>query len=316
MIQHSRHVQERHQVRELARRPRARSGATITIIRSKTVPTDRWHVARRHLGVPRGRKRFRHGLLLPDGSVGLHFRPAAGAEDGREQTVRRALRLRLSLDTVLFGRYLRRSRRSSRGVKRIVDNVDRRAERRARIHHGARRRASTAPSPGDLFIDCSGFGGYLINKHYGTEFQSFDDSLFNDRAVALRVPYETADAPINPFTTATAMSSGWIWDIPLERPASRPRRSQRWSDDSAHGRRGVGYVYSSQFISDEAAERELRGYVGAAGRRHQCATPEDEDRPQSQVLGQELRRDRPCGRLHRAARVHWNRVDLTRARAA
>jgi tryptophan halogenase len=37
---------------------------------------------------------------------------------------------------------------------------------------------------------------------------------------------------------------------------------QQWSDDSAHGRRGVGYVYSSQFLSDDAAERELRLYAG------------------------------------------------------
>jgi len=38
--------------------------------------------------------------------------------------------------------------------------------------------------------------------------------------------------------------------------------SQAWSDDSDHGRRGCGYVYSSQFISDEDAERELRAYIG------------------------------------------------------
>jgi len=163
-------------------------------------------------------------------------------------------------DTVLFGRYLREVG-LSRGVKRIVDNViGVQSDERGFItaldtqQHGA--------IAGDLFIDCSGFGGYLINKHYGTEFQSFNDSLFNDRAVALRVPYRTADGPINPFTTATAMSSGWIWDIPLSDQQVALGDRQRWSDDSAHGRRGVGYVYSSQFISDEAAELELRGYVG------------------------------------------------------
>jgi len=115
---------------------------------------------------------------------------------------------------------------------------------------------------GDLFIDCSGFSGALINKHYGTEFVGFGDSLFNDRAVALRVPYERLDDPVNPFTTSTAVSSGWIWDIPLSDQRVDLGGVQQWSDNSAHGRRGVGYVYSSQFITDEQAERELREYVG------------------------------------------------------
>lgn len=166
-------------------------------------------------------------------------------------------------DTVLFGRYLRQLG-LRRGVRRVVDNVvGVKSDERGSItalnteHHGA--------IAGDLFIDCSGFGGYLINQHYGTQFLSFNDSLLNDRAVALRVPYRTADAPINPFTTSTAMSSGWIWDIPLSDREVALGDQQRWSDDSTHGRRGVGYVYSSQFISDEAAERELRGYVGEEG---------------------------------------------------
>ena len=97
--------------------------------------------------------------------------------------------------------------------------------------------------PGDLFIDCSGFGGLLINKHYGVEFRGFGDSLFNDRAVALRVPYETVDDPINPFTTATAASNGWIWDIPLSDQKVAIGEHQQWSDNSDHGRRGTGYVY-------------------------------------------------------------------------
>jgi tryptophan halogenase len=163
-------------------------------------------------------------------------------------------------DTVLFGRYLRELA-MMRGVKRIVDNViGVQSDERGLIT--ALNTQSHGAIEGDLFIDCSGFGGHLINKHFGTEFVSFNDSLFNDRAVALRVPYRSADAPINPFTTATAMSSGWIWDIPLSDQRVELGGQQRWSDDSAHGRRGTGYVYSSLFLSDEAAERELRGYVG------------------------------------------------------
>jgi tryptophan halogenase len=71
--------------------------------------------------------------------------------------------------------------------------------------------------------------------------------LFNDRALAIQVPYETPDAPINPYTLATAHEAGWTWDIGLD------------------SRRGVGYVFSSRHTDEDRAEQVLRGYVGKAG---------------------------------------------------
>jgi tryptophan 7-halogenase len=165
------------------------------------------------------------------------------------------------IDAVLFGRYLRQVA-ISRGVQRIVDEVTG-VESNERGLITALKTREHGDIPGDLFIDCSGFGGLLINKHYGTRFTGFGASLFNDRAVALRVPYETPHDPIRPYTTSTAASNGWIWDIPLSDQGVEIDGYQQWSDDSTHGRRGVGYVYSSQFIADEDAERELRKYVGA-----------------------------------------------------
>jgi len=165
------------------------------------------------------------------------------------------------MDTVLFGRFLRRVA-TSRGVEHVVDEVVG-VESDERGFITALKTREHGDIAGDLFIDCSGFGGWLINKHYGTEFIGFGDALFNDRAVALRVPYRSREEPINPFTTSTAASSGWIWDIPLSEQGVELGGDQRWSDDSAHGRRGVGYVYSSAFITDEQAERELREHVGA-----------------------------------------------------
>jgi tryptophan halogenase len=97
----------------------------------------------------------------------------------------------------------------------------------------------------DLFIDCSGFQGLLINKTLQEPFESYRDCLLDDRALAAQVPY-LGQAQRSPYTTARAMSSGWTWDIPL------------------YHRRGVGYVYSSSFISDEAAEAEFRQQLGPA----------------------------------------------------
>ncbi|MBR0552167.1 tryptophan halogenase family protein [Stakelama marina] len=100
----------------------------------------------------------------------------------------------------------------------------------------------------DLFIDCTGFAALLIEKALGVRFDDATDQLFCDRAVVCRPLYETPDAPIPPFTVATARPHGWIWDIPLSE------------------RRGVGYVYSSRYCEAEDAERNLRSYLGEAGR--------------------------------------------------
>ena len=93
----------------------------------------------------------------------------------------------------------------------------------------------------DLFVDCTGFAGLLIDKALKTPFVSFASNLFNDAAVALPTPIE---GPISPETVSTALKYGWAWKIPLT------------------NRFGNGYVYSTQFCSPDAAETELRERLG------------------------------------------------------
>lgn len=100
--------------------------------------------------------------------------------------------------------------------------------------------------PGDLFIDCSGFKGILIDGVYNVPLRERRNILFVDRALAMQVPYPSPDSPIVCHTEAVAQDAGWIWDIGL------------WT------RRGVGYVYSSAHTTDDQAETTLRRYVGAA----------------------------------------------------
>ncbi|MFJ1467139.1 tryptophan halogenase family protein [Massilia orientalis] len=100
---------------------------------------------------------------------------------------------------------------------------------------------------GDLFIDCTGMASLLLGRHYGVPLVSQRDVLFNDRALAVQVPYPTDDTPIASQTTSTAQSHGWTWDIGL--PA----------------RRGVGYVYSSAHVDDDAAEQTIRAYLASTG---------------------------------------------------
>ncbi|MFN3945829.1 MAG: tryptophan halogenase family protein [Allosphingosinicella sp.] len=88
----------------------------------------------------------------------------------------------------------------------------------------------------DLFVDCSGFRGLLIEQALHAGYEEWTQWLPCDRAIALPCP---SDGPLTPYTRATAREAGWIWRIPLQH------------------RVGNGHVYSSAFLSDEEAERAL-----------------------------------------------------------
>ena len=91
---------------------------------------------------------------------------------------------------------------------------------------------------GELFVDCSGFRGLLIEEALKTGYEDWSRWLPCDRAVA--VPCEGPAEP-SPYTRSTAREAGWQWRIPLQH------------------RVGNGYVYSSQRISDEDATAVLMG---------------------------------------------------------
>ncbi|HVZ98965.1 MAG TPA: tryptophan halogenase family protein [Caulobacterales bacterium] len=103
---------------------------------------------------------------------------------------------------------------------------------------------------GDLFIDCTGLQSLLLGRHFGVEFIDQRHVLFNDAALAVQAPVEAEDA-IASQTISTAHGAGWIWDIGLPT------------------RRGIGLVYASAFMSDDAAHAELERYVSA---RTRCAS--------------------------------------------
>ncbi len=91
----------------------------------------------------------------------------------------------------------------------------------------------------DLYVDCSGFRSELLGKALAEPYISFKSSLICDRAVTGAWP-RGADEPTKPYTTCETMDCGWCWQIEHEDWVNR------------------GYVYSSDFISDEEAEREFR----------------------------------------------------------
>jgi tryptophan halogenase len=94
----------------------------------------------------------------------------------------------------------------------------------------------------DLFIDCSGFRGLLIEQTLHTGFDDWSHHLPCDSALA--VPCESV-SPLVPYTRATAHTAGWQWRIPLQ------------------SRIGNGHVYCSKFMSqDEATSILLKNLDG------------------------------------------------------
>jgi len=89
---------------------------------------------------------------------------------------------------------------------------------------------------GELFIDCSGFRGLLIDGTMKSPFSDWSEWLPCDRALA--VPCERVGEG-QPLTRSTARTAGWQWRIPLQH------------------RTGNGYVYSSAHISDDKAASVL-----------------------------------------------------------
>ncbi len=146
------------------------------------------------------------------------------------------------LDAGKFAEFLRMHCVEKLGVRHISDHVE-------RITSDESGDISTVVTSnngaieGHLFIDCTGFNGLLIDQHFQVPMIDVKWALFNDRALAMHVPYDQDSDPIASMTLSTAQSSGWVWDIGLP------------------SRRGVGHVYSSDFISDDKAEFEMRRYV-------------------------------------------------------
>lgn len=142
-------------------------------------------------------------------------------------------------DSNLLGQFLA-ERAIARGVKRIFGTVT-----EVVLSPGGEiasvRLDDDSFLEADFFIDCSGFRSLLMQEALKVSFKSFKENLFNDAAVVM--PSEISGS-IPPETQSTALSNGWAWKIPLT------------------NRYGNGYVYSTDYITAEQAEIELRQHLG------------------------------------------------------
>ena len=143
---------------------------------------------------------------------------------------------------------------TARGVTHYRDHVID-VEMKPNGHIDAVRTKGDQRIEADLFIDCTGFAALLIEKQLDVGFVDCSQWLLCDRAITMHVDYDHYyPGHVNPYTTATALSSGWVWEIPLQNT------------------RSLGYVHSSDFISEEDAERELRAFEGPHSNSLACRT--------------------------------------------
>ncbi|HET9817964.1 MAG TPA: tryptophan halogenase family protein, partial [Rhodanobacteraceae bacterium] len=144
-------------------------------------------------------------------------------------------------DSGLYAKYLRRYA-EQRGVRRTEGKV---VDVRLRGENGfveAVVLESGERIEGDLFLDCSGFRGLLIEQTLHAGYEDWSHWLPCDRAVA--VASENVGPP-TPFVRCSAREAGWTWRIPLQH------------------RTGNGYVYSSAHLDDDEAASRLLGQIDA-----------------------------------------------------
>ncbi|MES2442647.1 MAG: tryptophan halogenase family protein [Pseudomonadota bacterium] len=143
------------------------------------------------------------------------------------------------LDAGRYARFLRKFSEAE-GVKRVEGRI---AEVRQNPETGfiaALVLESGATIEGDLFIDCTGFRGLLIEQTLKAGYEDWTHWLPTNAAL----PLQTASVgPAVPYTRAMAHGAGWQWRIPLQH------------------RVGNGLVYCSEFMSDDEAHATLHAGI-------------------------------------------------------
>ncbi|MEL6568428.1 MAG: tryptophan halogenase family protein [Pseudomonadota bacterium] len=155
--------------------------------------------------------------------------------DGDPRSVLSKLGYAFHFDATLYAAFLR-NYAEQKGVSRIEGRVTDVAQRSGDGHITSVTLSDGRSFTGDLFIDCTGFAGLLIEKTLQAGYDDWRQWLPMDRAVA--IPSETVEAP-KPYTIATAREAGWTWRIPLQL------------------RTGNGHVYCSDFMDQETATKTL-----------------------------------------------------------
>lgn len=172
-----------------------------------------------------------YNLQILAAHAGKFQRPDLSVENSPLRTINYAFQF----DAGLYAKYMREFA-EKRGVLRIEGKITQVCQHPESGFITNVVLESGEAIEGDLFIDCSGFRGLLIEGTLKSGFEDWSAYLPCDRAIA-RGSKRMAE-PV-PYTRATAKKAGWQWRIPLQT------------------RTGNGHVYCSEFLSDEEALESL-----------------------------------------------------------
>jgi len=205
-------------------------------------------------GVPMHNIYFHHfwlrhvaqGGTMPADAFNMNIVACAEGRYGRPQPDDRlplpAMSYAYHFDASLYALYLRRIA-EAHGVKRTEGKVVHVQQNGEDGFIESVKLADGREIAGDLFIDCSGFRGLLIEQTLHAGYEDWSEWLPCDRAMAVpcaRLPETT------PFTRSTSREAGWQWRIPLQH------------------RTGNGYVYCSEFLGDDEAASLLLSRLDGA----------------------------------------------------
>ncbi|MEY9875817.1 hypothetical protein ABH931_005323 [Streptacidiphilus sp. MAP12-33] len=149
-----------------------------------------------------------------------------------------ATRYAWHFDAAMVADFLRRFATGKQGVRHVEDEMTFVEKDERGFVHALHTKGGLVLDA-DLFVDCSGFRGLLINQAMEEPFLDMSDHLVNNAAVATAIPFDGRTEGVEPYTSAIAMSAGWAWKIPMLE------------------RFGTGYVYSTKFTTQEEATAEF-----------------------------------------------------------
>lgn len=203
-----------------------------------TTGTDHWSAGFQHFWL---RDRLRGGKH----DYGDYCLELRAAEEGRfAHLPKQGLTYAFHIDATLFAGFLRHYS-EQRGVRRVEGRI---SEVVTKSQDGSVERLRLDGGrevEGELFIDCTGFRGLLIEDALHTGYEDWSHWLPCDSAVALQTE---ATGPADPYTRSIAHESGWQWRIPLQH------------------RMGNGLVYCSRYLDDAGAKALLLEKVEGAHR--------------------------------------------------
>ncbi len=170
------------------------------------------------------------GMTTPFGAYCLEHEAALANKFSLNNQV--PLNFAYHLDATRYGQFLR-SMAEQQGTKRIEGKIARVQQCPDSGFISALQLQNGDTIDGDLFIDCTGFRGVLIEQTLHTGYDNWSHYLPCDSAQAVQ---SNSSNPVRPYTRSIAHQAGWQWQIPLQ------------------SRMGNGLVYSSQYQSDTQAQ--------------------------------------------------------------